>query len=141
MRPYLPHAAARAFVFDNWVFQGDRVNTDNIVFGWDWRDRDRRGFSFLDFAYALAYGRSMPILNTIEVVPYPEDFLASIDRVMVERVLGIVERYPRDRLCEVIDRVPEDFLSPQERATIRATLQRRQETLRSTLKPFLPGDH
>ncbi|MGE0328253.1 MAG: hypothetical protein AB7K71_29135 [Polyangiaceae bacterium] len=141
----LPSAAARALVLDAWVLQPDHGDhPHNMIFGHDPKDPKRRGFVFLDYAFAL--GHSWVARNHFRAlgwkcwsdsagwevdvdIPYPPLMERYLQREEIQATLERIAQIKSEEIENIVERIPDAYMSAAERSSVVLGLEKRRELL------------
>lgn len=130
LRSIAPAQASRAWVFDAWVGQVDHDHPSNIAWGINPDNEADHALAFFDYEMAFGVGGWAPTAKP----PFPVEFLAMLDRDVVNRTVALIEGIAEDHLHETVFRIPESHLAEADKVNIFEQLLTRRVTLRAALE-------
>jgi hypothetical protein len=123
---------SETLALDLWVGQKDRNSDRNVLFGIDPGDLADSAFMFLDHSSTLNFENRWEKHDwtTIETVPVPEVFRASLSKPQLMRGAENIAAMPDDAVRSIVLRVPTEFVPEQHRQVICDGLVGRKHLVR-----------
>jgi hypothetical protein len=127
---------AGMLAFDTWVDQEDHADhPSNVVWGYDTARPGVSELIFLDYARALGFNGKWEAegWKTVAAAPFPRLLKDTLVPAALQAVVDKIEKFPDDRIIEIVSRIPDVFMHPKQRELVAGALVYRKGLVRSAI--------